>query len=102
MERKLFEILSGADFVFQENTRIGLVNRFCLWTGLFTDNMGKNLKKAGLGNFESLLKKAKKQGLIDLVFDDESFYPLHISIPVWMHTEEQLKKIEEWCDFEKL
>jgi hypothetical protein len=99
LQNELLEVLAGAEFVFQENTRIGLVNRFCLWTGLFNESMRKNLEKAGLGSFESMLKKAKRQGLINLVLDDET---LHISIPVSMHSEEQLKEIEGWCDFEKL
>tara|TARA_Y100000592_G_C5343402_1_gene255348 strand:+ start:58 stop:375 length:318 start_codon:yes stop_codon:yes gene_type:complete len=101
LENDLFDALFGASLIIQENCSwLGCrVNRFCLDTEITMSSMRKNLQKLGLGSFESMLKKADRKKLISLVLDDGT---LHISLPLSMHTEEQLQRVEQACDFKKL
>ena len=96
---ELFEELFNAEGIYQEENKIGKVIRYALYAGeeFAFSSIRKHMKAVGLEEFETLLKKAEKQEQIKLVLDDGF---LHVSIPLELHSKNQLKQIASLLGYE--
>jgi hypothetical protein len=69
LTEKLTELLSTSEMKFEEKES---KTRFCFWTTeeLSMSSLKKNLKEAGLEDFEKELKTLKKGELLETCLDD--------------------------------
>ena len=90
LENELLELLNTSEMCFEEKEN---KTGFAFWTTeeLSFSSMKKNLKEAGLSEFEKELKGLKQKGFLDMFLDDGW---LHLKFSNELLNEEFLSELQ--------